>query len=79
MTVGPAAFHGGRSSGGVRAVHQRAPLTCLCSSLWQKVSLGWDFPGSPVVKTAFQCSQCRFNPWLGELKSHMTHGQKTKT
>lgn len=27
--------------------------------------LFWDFPGSPVVKTAFQCSRCGFNPWLG--------------
>ena len=23
----------------------------------------WDFPDSPVVKTAFQSRGCRFDPW----------------
>ena len=26
---------------------------------------GWDFPGGPLVKTAFQSRGLRFNPWLG--------------
>ena len=24
-----------------------------------------DFPGGPVVKTAFQCRRCKFNFWIG--------------
>ena len=24
-----------------------------------------DFPGGPLVETAFQCRGCRFDPWSG--------------
>ena len=35
------------------------------------LSLG-DFPGGPVVKTLqFQCKGHRFDPWSGNLRSHM--------
>ena len=38
-----------------------------------------DFPGSPMVKTlCFQCKECRFNPWFGELRSYMPHGTTKK-
>ena len=40
-----------------------------------------DFPGGPVVKTlCFHCSggcgRWGFNPWFGELTSHMPRGQE---
>ena len=39
-----------------------------------------DFPGGPVVKTfAFQSRGVQVRSWIGELRSHMPHGQKTKT
>ena len=29
-------------------------------------TIGWDFPGGPVVKTPhFQCKGHRFDPWSG--------------
>ena len=37
-----------------------------------------DFPGSPVVKTlSFQCRECGFNPWSGNL-DHTCHVRQPK-
>ena len=45
-----------------------------------KIDDSWDFPGGPVVKTLpSHCTGCEFDPWFGELRSHMPHSQKTKT
>ncbi len=31
-----------------------------------RLSVGWDFPGGPVVRTlCFYCRGHGFNPWLG--------------
>ena len=40
----------------------------------------WDFPGSPVIKTgpSFHCKGQGFDPWLGELRSHMPFGVAKK-
>ena len=38
-----------------------------------------DFSGDPVVKTSSSnAREFRFDPWLGELRSHMPWGQKKK-
>ena len=43
----------------------------------------WKFPGSLVIETPhFQCRGHGFDPWSGELGSHMLHGmawQKIET
>ena len=37
-----------------------------------------DFSGGPVVRTpSFHCRGHRFDPWLGELRSHMQKKKKT--
>ena len=39
--------------------------------------LGLDFPRGPMVKTlCLHCRGCRFDPWLGKLRSHMWCGAK---
>ena len=39
-----------------------------------------DFPGSPVVRTPpFECTPVWVQSLVGELRSYMPHGQKTKT
>ena len=38
----------------------------------------WDFPGGPVVKTALPLQGPRVQSLVGELKSYMPWGQKTK-
>ena len=36
------------------------------------ISVGWDFSGSPVVKTlCFHCKRGEFDPWSWELRSHI--------
>ena len=33
-----------------------------------------EFPGSPVVRILhFYCRVHRFDPWMGELRSHVLH------
>lgn len=56
-------------------------LTVKCLNLLNgsdKVpALGY-FPGSLVVKTAFQCRGCRFHPIIRELRSPTSQGKKQK-
>ena len=44
------------------------PSISLCSPTWNlSKHFGWDFPGSPVVKTLhFPCRGHRFDSWLGK-------------
>ena len=40
--------------------------TAQAMSPRRRESLGWDFPGGPVVKTlCFHCRRRRFDPWSG--------------
>ena len=36
------------------------------------------FPGGPVVKTALSMQRTQVRSLVGELRSHMPHGQKKK-
>ena len=38
----------------------------------------WDFPGGPVINTAFQWMGCGFEPWSWKLRSHMALSQKNQ-
>lgn len=53
----------------------------ISSSTTVKYLIGQGFPGGPVVKEgfAFQGRQRGFQPLVGELRSHMLRGQRTKT
>ena len=50
----------------VRTVCQKRVNFTLCKlNNILKHNRTWDFPGGPVVKTAFQFGRCGFDPWLG--------------
>ena len=38
----------------------------------------WDFPGGPVITTAFQWRWCGFEPWSRELRFHVALSQKNQ-